>query len=272
MFSAKKMSFENIFILLENAIKAQPKGTLNNTLANLTDENKKEYLELMKSIFMTQFGSETEELIDKLFPKMLEELAKTDLSEGNFMNNLISLIDKMTSSLISPSVSVVQEKSFDEYVENYFTEYDKLDHTSKTICFLEVGSFYEAYSTNTRGPNLVDIGPKLNIILTNKSSDPTLPINEKNPNILSFPKLMVNHYLNILNDWGYETIFLKDDHSLVEPLKELNMKKEDFECKNCFSRDSNEPIILPCNHIICKKCADEKLECNVCNENLTIYI
>lgn len=51
---------------------------------------------------------------------------------------------------------------------------------------MQVGSFYEAYATNSKGPNLFKIGELLNCICTRKDKSVS-EISDKNPYMLGFP-------------------------------------------------------------------------------------
>jgi len=84
-------------------------------------------------------------------------------------------------------------------VEEYF-QYQKdsvSKYGEKTIVFMEVGSFYEAYSTHDQGYDLLEISKLINVIRTKKNNkDPEISI--KNPHMLGFPKTSVVERINIL--------------------------------------------------------------------------
>jgi len=84
--------------------------------------------------------------------------------------------------------------------DKYVTDYGK-----HTILFMQVGSFYEAYSTDIIGPNLENLSEILNIILTRKSkSNPV--VNETNPYMLGFPDRYLDKYMKILIQNGYTVV------------------------------------------------------------------
>jgi hypothetical protein len=53
---------------------------------------------------------------------------------------------------------------------------------------MQVGSFYEAYSTNNEGPNLFDISELINVICTRKDKSKN-NIDVTNPYMLGFPTI-----------------------------------------------------------------------------------
>ena len=82
----------------------------------------------------------------------------------------------------------------DEYVEKYGKE--------KTVVFMQVGSFFEAYATNTRGFKLGKLADILNIIVSKKNKK-IKEVSIKNPYILGFPTVAASKYLKILTDNGF---------------------------------------------------------------------
>ena len=84
-------------------------------------------------------------------------------------------------------------------------KYEKIYGKEKTIVLMQVGSFHEAYSTDKRGFNLYKLADLLNIIVSkkNKKLEET---NLKNPNMIGFPIVSTNKFLNILVDNGFTVI------------------------------------------------------------------
>jgi DNA mismatch repair protein MutS len=73
---------------------------------------------------------------------------------------------------------------------------------------MQVGSFFEAYSTDTRGPNLFKLSELINIVCTRK--DKSLDkIDEKNPYMLGFPTVAISKFLKILIDNQYTVILIE---------------------------------------------------------------
>ncbi len=85
------------------------------------------------------------------------------------------------------------------YQEQYTKKYGE-----KTLVIEMVGSFYEAYATNTRGYKLIEIAEKLNLILTRK--DKRFAVDESNPLMLGFPAVAVEKYLKLLIDEGFTVV------------------------------------------------------------------
>jgi len=55
----------------------------------------------------------------------------------------------------------------EDYIRNYYKHY-RAKYGPKTLVLMQVGSFHEAYSTETEGPDLEEITTMLDIILTRK--------------------------------------------------------------------------------------------------------
>lgn len=91
----------------------------------------------------------------------------------------------------------------DEYFK-YQSEYTQ-KYGNKTLVFMQVGSFYEAYSTDVEGFNLNIISQLINVIRTKKSNkDPN--VNNKNPYMLGFPIVSLAERLRILTENGFTVI------------------------------------------------------------------
>ncbi|AYV76675.1 MAG: DNA mismatch repair ATPase [Terrestrivirus sp.] len=84
----------------------------------------------------------------------------------------------------------------------------KKKYGDKTVVLMQVGSFYECYSTRERGPNLQHISSLVNILCTRK--DKSIPdIDEKNPFMMGFPMIASQKFITILVNNGY-TVVIKD--------------------------------------------------------------
>ena len=77
----------------------------------------------------------------------------------------------------------------------YHCEYST-KYGDKTLVLMQVGSFFECYSTNEKGPELQSISYLLNIILTKKDKS-ILETSEKNPKMLGFPCVSLQKNLKI---------------------------------------------------------------------------
>lgn len=111
------------------------------------------------------------------------------------------------SSIVSADKHTKREKSLiDEYFEIQ-TDKTKIFGV-KTIVFMEVGSFFEAYATNDKGYDLLEISKLINVIRTKKNTkDPE--VNTKNPYMLGFPKSSVTERLKILTDNGITVVLVR---------------------------------------------------------------
>lgn len=94
-------------------------------------------------------------------------------------------------------------------IEEYFSYYDENAKKlgQKTIVFMKVGSFYEAYATENKGYDLTEISKLINVIRTKKNNkDPTVSI--KNPFMLGFPTVSLAERLHILTDNGFSVVII----------------------------------------------------------------
>lgn len=86
-----------------------------------------------------------------------------------------------------------------DYHNKYKNKYEKM------IVLIEVGSFYEAYSTDTEGPNLYEISTLLEIVYTRKDKSIN-KIDRKNPYMLGFNKISSIKFISQLLNNGYTVI------------------------------------------------------------------
>jgi DNA mismatch repair protein MutS len=94
--------------------------------------------------------------------------------------------------------SVIEE--YFEYYEQYHKEYDRV------VVLMQVGSFYEMYSTLSRG-NLSEITPILNIQKTKKNKN-IEEISVSNPIMAGIPIYTLNKYMQILIENGYNVVII----------------------------------------------------------------
>lgn len=87
-------------------------------------------------------------------------------------------------------------KIIDEYFK-YHTKYaDQYGH-EKTIILMQVGKFYEAYSTNEIGPDLLKISKEINVMRSQKNKQ-IAKIDTDNPYFLGFPTVSLIKFLELL--------------------------------------------------------------------------
>lgn len=102
-----------------------------------------------------------------------------------------------------------------QYHEKFIQKYGL-----KTIVLMQVGNFYETYSTDKRGPNLFELSDLLNIVCTRKDKSITT-IDEKNPYMLGFNCSATNKFVKILIDEGYTVILVSQTTPAPEPKREV---------------------------------------------------
>ena len=84
-------------------------------------------------------------------------------------------------------------------------KYSKIYNNKKTIVLMQVGSFHEAYSTETRGYNLKKLSQLLNTIVSKKNKK-IEKVDEDNPYMLGFPIVATSKFVKKLVDSGYHVI------------------------------------------------------------------
>lgn len=86
---------------------------------------------------------------------------------------------------------------------NIIVEYFRLQakysakYGKQTVVFMQVGSFHEAYATNTEGFKLSDLSDMLNIIVSKKNKS-ILEVSNANPYMIGFPSPVLDKFLRIL--------------------------------------------------------------------------
>ena len=94
---------------------------------------------------------------------------------------------------------------FHEYIEYHNKHIKK--YGKKSLVLMQIGSFYECYSTDTDGPDLYEISTLLNITKTVKDKS-NLTINYNNPYMLGFPMIAVEKYMPILVNNNYTVMVI----------------------------------------------------------------
>lgn len=120
------------------------------------------------------------------------------------------------------------------YQEKYTKKYGK-----NTLVLMQVGSFHEAYSTETRGQNLSKISELLNVVLTRKDKSIN-KIDEKNPYMLGFPSVTLNKFLRTLINNNYTIVVIDQVTSPPNPRREITgIYSPGTYIEESFSPDSN---------------------------------
>lgn len=102
-----------------------------------------------------------------------------------------------------------------QYHEKYVAKYG-----SKSIVLMQIGGFYEAYSTLTRGSNLFKISEILNIIVTRKNKSINT-IDEKNPYMMGFNCCSASKFIQLLIEAGYHIIIVDQTSAPPKPKREV---------------------------------------------------
>ena len=96
-------------------------------------------------------------------------------------------------------------------IDKYFAEYNEhaLEYKDKGLVFYQVGSFYEAYQSDTQGYDLDILSDIMNCAISKK--DKGSPLSADNVKMLGFPLQSLNKYLNILVDVGYQVKIIEQN-------------------------------------------------------------
>ncbi len=125
-------------------------------------------------------------------------------------------------------------KYHNEFIEKY---------GKKTMILMQVGSFYEAYGTETEGPDLSEMSKILNIVCTRKDKSDN-KISKKNPYMLGFPIISSAKFINMLIDNGI-TIVMIDQ---VSPPPKPERKITNIYSPGTYIVGQNKPDT---NYIVC---------------------
>uniref|UniRef100_A0A6C0LUJ2 DNA mismatch repair proteins mutS family domain-containing protein n=1 Tax=viral metagenome TaxID=1070528 RepID=A0A6C0LUJ2_9ZZZZ len=88
---------------------------------------------------------------------------------------------------------------------DYQEKYTKI-YGLKTIVFMQVGSFHEAYSTDNEGFKLKELEPILNTKFTRRDNNTNKPASRSNPYLLGFPSISTVKNVAILTEKGYTVV------------------------------------------------------------------
>jgi DNA mismatch repair protein MutS len=116
---------------------------------------------------------------------------------------------------INNNKSINIHEEYLQYHEKYIGKYG-----GKTVVLMQIGSFYECYSTETRGPNLFELSNILNILCTRKDKSIKI-IDEKNPYLLGFNCAAIKKFLKILVDNNYTIVTVDQVTPPPKPKREV---------------------------------------------------
>jgi DNA mismatch repair protein MutS len=97
---------------------------------------------------------------------------------------------------------------FDEYLE-FHNEYLK-KYGDKSIVLMMVGSFYEMYASNEKGPNLYEISDMLNLQMAKKK---TKNNDEDYINMIGFHVSTLTKYLKLLMEYQFSVVVVDQDET-----------------------------------------------------------
>jgi len=94
-------------------------------------------------------------------------------------------------------------------VKDYFEiheYYSKIYGNGRTIVLMQVGSFHEAYCTDTLGLDLVKLSQQIDVFCTKKNS--SLPLSTGNPRMMGFPIFVTRNFIDKLIDLNYTVVLI----------------------------------------------------------------
>ena len=117
-----------------------------------------------------------------------------------------------------------QNKSYynkEIFVKDYF---DVHNHYVKqfgksTLILMQVGSFHEAYNTDTDGPDLYYLGERINMTVTQKNKSKEL--STSNPRMMGFPSYIVEDMVDRIVNLGYTIIRIDQTSEPPNPKREV---------------------------------------------------
>ena len=108
---------------------------------------------------------------------------------------------------------MAEENISSELIIKYFTDqetYTKI-YGPKTVVWIQLGKFYDAFSTTTEGIDLFNLSKILDIKLTRRKGKKSVgPPTRSNPSMLGFPTVTVLKYLDILVKYGHTVIIFDE--------------------------------------------------------------
>src|SRR5579885_2921154 len=136
----------------------------------------------------------------------------------------------------------------DEYLF-YQEKYTKI-YGGKTIVFMMIGGFYEAYATDSRGFDLSKISEICNLVKT-KRDKKIEKVDEKNPYMVGFNIAALEKFLKILVDNGFTVVIIDQVSLPPNPKREVT----GVYSPGTYINDTNS---IDSNNIVCLYIEDEK--------------
>jgi len=107
-------------------------------------------------------------------------------------------------------------------VKNYFdihNYYSEIYGINRTIILMQVGSFHEAYCTDTDGINLMKLAQQLDVTCTMKNNK--IPLSKSNPRMLGFPIYVTFNFIDKLIDLNYTVILIDQVSDPPNPKRDV---------------------------------------------------
>jgi DNA mismatch repair protein MutS len=108
------------------------------------------------------------------------------------------------------------------YVKDYFEIHDyysKIYGHERTIILMQVGSFHEAYCTDSDGLDLVNLAQLLDVCCTRKNGN--IPLSKTNPRMMGFPIFVTNNFIDKLVDLNYTVVLIDQTTEPPNPKREV---------------------------------------------------
>lgn len=121
----------------------------------------------------------------------------------------------------------MNKKNVDDYLWSIYFElfdkYSKIYGNDNTMIFIQVGSFYETYCLDDRGPDLNNISKILGITKTKKNKNKKTGTD--NPYMLGFPVVSLIKFLEILLNNDFIVIIIDQTSEENKEIKQLGCRK-----------------------------------------------
>lgn len=138
---------------------------------------------------------------------------------------------------MSNNKTIVDEYIF--YHEKYVHEYGK-----DTIVFIRVGDFFEAYGTDTEGPDLTRISDMTNLTKTKKDKKVN-EVSRKNPYMMGFQHLSLQKFMSIIIANGFTVIIVDQVTPPPKPKREVTgIYSPGTYINNIEMHDSNNVVCI----------------------------
>jgi len=106
--------------------------------------------------------------------------------------------------------------------ERYIYEHKKYkkQYGNKSLVLMQVGSFYEMYSTETEGPDLKYIADLINTVCTRKDKS-IREVSMSNPYLVGFPMVAVDKFVSILIKNGFTLVMIDQVTPPPDPVRKV---------------------------------------------------